>query len=204
MAILTPISRYLPRLWSRRARNPRALLYALFLMGVGGTIGPHVLSADGPVASEQVVKAAFLVSFPKYVDWPAGAFANASSPIVIAVAGESAVVRELQKIIAGRTVNGRQLVLKRLAPGDETSTCHILFIPAEERQRLPSLLAERKRGVLTVGDGDDFLERGGIISLARRNQKIALDVNLAAAANAGISLSSKLLAVASIVKGRSD
>ncbi len=102
MAILTPISRYLPRLWSRRARNPRALLYALLLMGVGGAIGPHVLSADEPVASEQVVKAAFLVSFPKYVDWPAGAFANASSPIVIAVAGESAVARELQKIIAGR------------------------------------------------------------------------------------------------------
>jgi hypothetical protein len=204
MAILTTISRDFPRLRSRGGCNLRALLYSLLLLGAGGTIGPPVLRADEPVASEQVVKAAFLVSFPKYVDWPAGAFANASSPIVIAVAGDGGVIRELQKIIAGRTVNGRQLVLKRLAPGGETSAYHILFIPAEERQRSQNLLAEQKPGILTVGDSDDFLERGGVISMVRRNQKIALDVNLAAAANAGISLSSKLLAVASIVKGRSN
>src|SRR5450432_1138857 len=193
MSILTRSSRDLPRLWSRRRRNQRALLCALLVMEVGGTIGPPVLSADEPVASEQVVKAAFLANFPKYVDWPAGAFANASSPIVIAVAGESGVTRELQKIIAGRTVAGRELVLKQLASGEEATICHILFIPAEEQQRSLNLLAKRKRGVLTVGEHDDFLARGGIISLARRNQKIALDVNLAAAANAGISLSSKLL-----------
>ncbi|MGV3774774.1 MAG: YfiR/HmsC family protein [Verrucomicrobiales bacterium] len=44
--------------------------------------------------------------------------------------------------------------------------------------------------------------RGGIISFARREQKVALDVNLTAATAAEIKIRSKLLIVASVVKGK--
>jgi hypothetical protein len=90
-----------------------------------------------------------------------------------------------------------------VAPGEELGNCHILFISSAEQQRAPSLLAKlRDTSILTVGESDDFLERGGIINLARRDQKIALEVNLVAANTAGIQISSKLLKVASVVKGK--
>jgi hypothetical protein len=161
-----------------------------------------VALAEEPLASEYQVKAAFLINFPKYVDWPAEAFAASNSPIVIAVLGESKVTEEIQKIIAGRTVHGREIVLQRLASGAEPGVCHILFISATEQERSPNLLAQLKGGVLTVGESDDFLERGGTINLARRAQKIALEVNLTAADKARIKISSKFLAVASVVKGK--
>ena len=95
--------------------------------------------------------------------------------------------------------------MKQLAPGEEeTAIFHILFIPAEEQRRASSFLAKHKRGALTVGESDDFLARGGIISLRRRNQKMGLEVNLTSASNAGLKLSSKLLEVASAVSGRSN
>ena len=154
--------------------------------------------------SEYQIKAAFLVNFPKYVDWPAEAFPETNNPIVIVLLGETKVAGEIQKTIAGRTLNGREIVLKQLASGQEPGACHILFISAAEQQKSPDLLAKLKgSGILTVGESDDFLERGGIINLARRDQKISLEVNLSAAGVARLKISSKLLSVANVVKGRS-
>jgi len=162
-------------------------------------------AADEPLASEYQVKAAFLINFPKYVEWPDNTFTNISSPFVIGVLGETKVTDELQKIITGRMVNDRGFVLKHLNSIEEAGGCHILFIAADQQQRTPDFLAKLKNtGVLTVGESDDFLNNGGIINLARRDRKIALEVNLGAAANAQIKISSKLLSVASVVKGKSN
>jgi hypothetical protein len=190
MTIPTNI-KWLP-LTSRLSRQALALM--LF---VASTV------AQETAPSEYLVKAAFLINFPKYVDWAPEAFAETNSPIVIAVLGESEMTAELRKIIAGRIVNGREIVLKRLDSDDASGVCHVLFVPATEQKRLPNLLAKLKAGgVLTVGESDGFLDRGGIINLARRDQKIALEVNLIAADQARIKISSKLLNVASVVKGK--
>jgi hypothetical protein len=171
------------------------------MMAVGWIGGTPVSVAEEPLASEYQVKAAFLINFPKYVDWTAAAFAETNSPIVIAVLGETPVTDELQKAAAGRTVNGRNIILKHLTYGEEYGICHILFISAAEERHSPEVLAKLKdASVLTVGESDGFLESGGIINLARRDQKIGLEVNLIAANKARIKVSSKLLNVASAVK----
>ena len=167
-------------------------------------LGWPAVAAEGQTPLESKVKAAFLINFAKYVEWPAEAFAETNSPVVLAIELESKVTGEIQKAIAGRTVNGREIVLKCLAAGEDSGVCHIRFISAAEQHRSPNLLAKLKvGGVLTVGESDEFLELGGIINLARRDQKIALEVNLAAADKARIKVSSKLLAVATVVKGKS-
>ena len=183
-------------------RRLRAFHCVLLVLVAGWIAGTSVSFAEEALPEYQV-KAAFLVNFPKYADWPAEAFVGTNSDIVIAVLGETKVTEEIQKVIADRTVNGRKIVLKRLAAGEEPGVCHVLFISAAEQRRSPNLLARLKDGgVLTVGESDDFLEQGGIINLARRNQKIALEVNLTAADKARIKISSKLLGVASVVKGK--
>jgi hypothetical protein len=192
-----------PNAIAERSRDRRACLCALLVVAVGWIVPQGGIAIAEEPLPEYQVKAAFLINFPKYADWPAAAFAETNSPVVIAVVGETKVTDEIQKAIAGRTVNGRKIVLKRLASGEEAGVCHILFIPAAEQQRSPGLIAKLKGGVLTVGESDDFLERGGIINLARRGQKIALEVNLTAADKARIKISSKLLSVASVVKGKS-
>ncbi len=172
-------------------------------LGVGWFAAAERHSSAQTEASEDEVKAAFIVSFPKYVDWPAEAFANDHSPIIIGVLGGTTLTRDLQRIIAGRVVNGRKLILTQLAPGEEeTAIFHILFVPAGEERGASSFLAKHKRGALTVGESDDFLAGGGIISLRQRNQKIGLEVSLTSASDAGFKLSSKLLEVASAVRGR--
>lgn len=178
----------------RIASRALALVFSFFIL-------PSSFAAES--LPESQVKAAFLVNFPKYVDWPAEAFVQTNSPVIIAVLGRTEVTAELQKIITGRSINGRPLVLKPLASGEEPSGCHILFISATAPELSPDVLARLTAdAVLTVGESAEFLERGGIINLARREQKIALEVNLPAAERARIEISSKLLSVARVVKAK--
>jgi hypothetical protein len=207
MAILTPLLHHQAAAPGRcrHRRDPRAFLCALLVTAAGWIAGTSASFAQEALPSEYEVKAAFLVNFPKYVEWPAQTFAGPDSPVVIAVLGETKVAGEIQMVIVGRTVNGRKIVLKRVASGQDPGVCQVLFISAAEQQHSPGLLASLKStGILTVGESGDFLDGGGIINLAHRDQKIALEVNLAAARDAGIKISAKLLGVASVVKGKSN
>lgn len=206
MAILTRIDQSFfqtaYRSAGRSGRGAVSCLVWLIVLGWLGGLSPS--RAAEPIHPEYQVKAAFLVNFPKYVDWTAEALADTNTPVIIAVLGETKVIEELQKIIPGRTVNGRVIVLKSLSLGEEPGVSHIVFISAAEERRSPDRLIKlRESGVLTVGESDDFLERGGIINLVRRGQKIAVEVNLAAADKAQVKISSKLLSVATVVKAGS-
>ncbi len=53
---------------------------------------------------------------------------------------------------------------------------------------------------LTVGEATGFAQRGGIINLMREENRLRFEVNVTAAAQTRLKISSKLLALAKIVK----
>jgi hypothetical protein len=163
----------------------------------------RMVAAEAPEVSEEQVKAAFLINFPKYVDWPTDALAESNSPIVVAIFGETALDRALRKMLAGKTVNGHPLVFKRVSTEEECDGgYHILFIGDGATRHTAEILGKLGgASVLTVGDSESFLDDGGIIKLAKRDRKIRLEVNLVAANRTHLKLSSKLLAVADVVRG---
>jgi len=65
----------------------------------------------------------------------------------------------------------------------------------------PLLEAARQQSILTIGDSDDFLDKGGMISIVVENDKVVFDINRASATVARLDISSKLLRVARVVKG---
>lgn len=160
---------------------------------------------DEPKVMDYQVKAADLINFPKYVDWPEKAFASSNSPITIAVFGDNNVTEAFQTMLGGGTeIGGHPLLLKRInSEADITTNCQILYIAASERSRVPAIL-EKLGGssVLTVGESDNFLEQGGMINFVPQNRRIRLQVNLTAASQAHLRISSRLLKVADLVKGK--
>jgi hypothetical protein len=158
-----------------------------------------VVRAQAP-PTEYEVKAVFLFNFSQFVDWPATAFADDSSPLVIGVLGSDPFGPTLDEIVRGETVNGRPLVVRRYQSLDQVDDCHILFIDRSQEPRFETILAALKdRNVLTVGDFDGFAERGGMIRFVTVGNKIRLRINLAAAQDAKLMISSKLLRPAQIV-----
>jgi hypothetical protein len=148
--------------------------------------------------SEYQLKAAFLFNFAKFVEWPAGAFSEAKSPMIIGVLGDNPFGAELERTIRDKTVNGRPLQIKEYRSLSEARACHILFVSNSEKKRLAEVF-EGLRGtsVLTVGETEDFIESGGMISFVRESNKIRFQINDRAARTAGLKISSKLLNLAS-------
>jgi len=175
-------------------------LTLLVFFGVG-----LVLASGQSAPTARQLKTAFLTSFPRYIEWPASAFAASNSPIVFGVLGDSQLEGELQKLITGKSVNGRPLFLKHLADDDDPAPCHVLFIGAAHQHRAREILAKLQgASVLTVGESDDFLDSGGVINLSQRDRRIRLEMNLAAARLSHLTVSAGLLNVAEIVKGKED
>jgi len=176
-----------------------AVLVASMLPCVG-----TVVVAETPALSEYQVKALFLFNFAKYVDWPSRAFSDDSAPIVIGLAGQDNFGENFKQVINAKTVSGRPVVVKHVANADEYKNCHILFISASENERLREILnAVKDAPVLTVGETDQFLSHDGMINLAKKANKIRLEINLLATQRAQLKLSSKLLSVADVVTGKS-
>jgi len=155
--------------------------------------------------TEYQVKAVFLFNFSQFVDWPAAAFSDAQSPLVIGVLGNDPFGGVLDEIVRGETVNGRPLAVRRYRSIGEIETCHILFIDRSQAGQLDSVLAALKdRSVLTIGEFEGFEQHGGIVRFVTVDNKIRLRINLAAAQQAHLTISSKLLRPAQIVASGED
>jgi len=193
--------------WRRLVNRLLAYSFPVVVAGACLLGGVRTARAEGEVVLDYQVKAAYLLNFPKYVDWPAGTLAETNSPITVAIFGDSDVAGEFGKMIeAGKRIGGHPLVLKRISKEEEiTKDCQIVFIAISERARMQSILDRLKdSNVLTVGESDDFLASGGVINLVHRDRKIRLQVNLVSAEKAHLKISSRLLVVAEVVKGKPE
>jgi len=156
--------------------------------------------AQGQAAREHEVKAAFLYNFTKFVEWPADAFPDGRAPIIIAVLGPDPFGRTLDDIVAGKQVNGRPLVIKRLAGSRELERCHVLFVSPQKATEFTRLLPSiAGQPTLTVGETDRFAEMGGMIQFVKRQRKVRFRINPMAASQAGLKISSRLLNLAEVV-----
>ena len=154
---------------------------------------------------EYQLKAVFLFNFAQFVEWPPEAFPDAQTPLVIGVLGKDPFGAYLDETVRGETVNNRPLTVQRYRQAKEIKTCHVLFISRSEAYRLEQIFASLKgRNILTVGDAVGFARRGGMIRFLIEQNKIRLRINLGAAKDANLVLSSKLLRPAEIIAPGED
>lgn len=140
------------------------------------------------------MKAAYILKFLNYVEWPASAFGTEDAPCVIGVQGDDTVLAELQRQGAGHAFNRHPLAVRRVGPNDTPSGLHVLFIG--ERARIAPLLSELRAPVLVVTDADGALELGSMINFRLVDDRVRFEVALDPVRAAGLQLNSRLLSVA--------
>lgn len=148
---------------------------------------------------EYQVKAAFLLNFIKFTEWPASAFADSDSPISICILGVDPFGNALDQLIAGESVNGRKVAIERMKRAPSPKTCQVLFMNKSEKD-IDKTLSALGPGILTVGEGESFVRNGGMIAFIIENRRVRFDINQTAAQNSVLKLSSKLLSVARSVE----
>ncbi len=154
------------------------------------------------------VEAAYVVNFARYTDWPAATFEYPLEPLVIGVVGPRWLAQGVRiAAAASGGVRGRpvEVVNWRRAPPARLLAqrrLHLLFIDAStDRDPAPLLAVLAGRPVLTVGNGDGFVDRGGMLGLVRSDRRIGFNANPPAIRAAGLTLSSKVLKMAERLAG---
>lgn len=105
----------------------------------------------------------------------------------------------LDRAVEGKTVAGRRLTVRRSEKLEDLEGCPILFVGSAPAPGLDATLAHiARRPVLTVGESDGFTRAGGMVRLYRAGNHVRFEINLRAALEAGLTLSSRLLAVAGV------
>lgn len=163
---------------------------AMALMQVG--------RAEEAQTSRDDVQAAYLYNFGKFVRWPQ----PDQGPMLLCIAGTDPFGQAVGKLVAGEEIGGRRVEERDLASPEGVGACSILFVGTGARGREESYLtAAEGKPILTVGEGPDFLERGGMIEFVLVGDHVRFAVNLEAVNRHGIALSSELLKVAVAVTG---
>ncbi|HEX2896960.1 MAG TPA: YfiR family protein [candidate division Zixibacteria bacterium] len=155
--------------------------------------------------AEYALKAVFLYNFTNFVAWPDSAFADSQSAIVIGVLGDDPYGIYLDETVRNELVNNRPLKVERFSRAEEVKECHVLYISHSEESHAREIVDSLKqRSILTVADADGFGNAGVMIRFATEKKKIKLKIDVEAAKKAELTISSKLLRLADIVKPRKD
>ncbi len=173
---------------------------ALLLALIAGWAAP---SRAGPeVDSEYQTKAAQIYSFTKFIDWPPKKFPSAESPFIIGVYGSDEITDFLRESFQSRRIKDRPVEIRHLANKAELAGCHLVFVSRSERDRLGTVLYElRHEGILSVGESDNFLRSGGVISFISVEGATRFQIDLGNASRERLKVSSKLLPVSYSANG---
>jgi hypothetical protein len=176
------------------ASGSRVLLGCIVTLITAGA----VVTAEDTPPLEQRVKAAFLVKFAAFVEWPATAEdSSRQSAFTLGILGHDQFGDDFGSTSKERQVNGRPIKLLRGLNLAELEGARVIFICPSESNRLEEILRQLQgKPVLTVADEPDAAKRGVMINFIKDSGKVRFEINTQAAARAGLKLSAKLLQVA--------
>jgi hypothetical protein len=197
MALLSPAERASQ---THGTRLVRSRLFVCVVLAAGLSARSVRAQSD---ADEYQVKAAYLLNFARFVEWPAGVL-PAGSPLDIGIVGDNPFGVALEEVLRGKSANGHPIQLRHLHWNDALTSCQIIFISTSEEAHLPDILRNLgQNSVLTVSDIDRFSLRGGVIEFRMVGNRVRFDINREPAIAARLSISSKLLSVARAIHERS-
>jgi hypothetical protein len=186
--------------WRQVAQIVLAVLVGCVLLRVA-----KVQAEDQRTSSslEYKVKAAYLFNFAKYVAWPSSAFSSPDAPITIGVLGDDPFGAILETTVAGRVIEGRNVLIQRSKLPEAVKGCQVIYISTSEKSRLPEILATLdKVPVLTVSEIERFLDQGGMVSFIFDKEAVRFEINSDKANEAGLGISARMLGAAKTVHAK--
>ena len=158
--------------------------------------------AQSAASKEYQIKAACLLNFIQFIEWPPAAFAEPAAPVIVGVLGEDPFGDALEQTFQDELIQGRPVVVRRSRQIDDLKNCHLVFIARSEKDHLMEILKTlSSSSIVTVSETEGFAQSGGIINFYLDSGKIRFEVNADAAQHGGLKVGSQLLKRARIIKG---
>lgn len=175
----------------------KVLIAATILLVALATDLSAALSQEGPEITQYHIKAALLYNFAKFVDWPAEAFRDPTTPFNLCVVGVEPFISARETLV-GKTIKGRKVDVRRVDSSAVLKQCHMLFVATSDGGSELDV-SDIKGEVLTIGESDDFLRKGGIINFKTVDNKIRFELDRDTGERLGFKFRAQLLQRAILV-----
>ncbi len=159
---------------------------------------PRVFSAeiDKPTLEYQV-KASLIFNLLHYIEFPASVD-QPQNEITICF-DDFALYGSAVKALEGELVSGKSIRIRHFNLAESQQCNVVVFSGAELPNSQINLQALAQDSILTIGEHEDFLQKGGIVRFGIIESTVQFDINQHQAKQARISISSKLLRLARVV-----
>jgi hypothetical protein len=163
-------------------------------------LSAFALQAQTP-GDEAQVKAAFVYNFLKFVEWPADAAHASKDAFVLVIIGGGPTADATERFLASKQLGDWRLRVEHRQWDQPLAGADAALITERDDRKVQRVLTEAASAkVLTIGEGEDFAQRGGVIGLLLENRRVRFDIDTSAATAAGLRVSSKLLALTRVVR----
>ena len=189
-----------PSLWPTRVI---AVLSAAFLLFAALCVPSTAFGQASRTGSSEVeeyeLKAAYLYNFLLLTNWPQEGRLPEGEHVVIGIIGEDPF-QDAFRPVERKDVRGRALLIRNFdaaASKEELKSCDLLYVSPSLGTSIKTLLKTLgDEPILTVGEGEQFLEMGGMVRFVITRGKLRFEINRISARNAGISFRAGMLRVA--------
>jgi len=149
---------------------------------------------------EYKVKALALWHFARFTTWPKGTFAKPTSPIVFGIVGKDPFGTVIDKMLKGKKVGKRPIVIRRFSKVEDVKEVHLLFVGKLSRKER-ELVRKRfeDKPVLTVGDEEGLAGKGVQVGFFLAKKKVRFEWSMKAIRSSKLVVSSLVLQLARIV-----
>lgn len=147
-------------------------------------------------ADEDELKAAYIYRFAQFTTWPD----SPAGEFNFCIQGDHAVGDGLRKL-QGKTVQNAPVSVVRVDSVEAANACHVLFLHFDQPKELSGWIAAlRSRPVLVVSDSPAAFQEKAMIVFAMEPNRVTFRINLTAARDSGLFLSSQMLKLAQEVR----
>jgi len=150
---------------------------------------------------DRKIEGTYLYKFAHFVTWPAAAFSGPAAALKICIQGVDPFGAQLEQTLADQRVGSHPVEVMRLPRLDPEAGCHVAYVAGGPAQSAAQALqAIEGSPVLTVTDDARETADRGIVDLRVERGRVRFSIDMARAERNGVEISSKLLALAVVVK----
>ena len=165
-----------------------------YLVGVSCLLFAVSLNAEVLLSKELKLKAAYLVNFTKFIEWPNSTLSDQPPAVRICVEGSNDFYLFLLELVGSIQGDSNKFNLEVLT-SDTAKECEMLYVTGGQKS-IPKLLAH----TVIITDTTDVYSADQAISFYIDKGKLRFEIDLEKMNNLGVSVSSELLKLARIKK----
>ncbi len=160
--------------------NLQSRIHSFFVICL---LGLSFLAAPASYANKKddALKTSLLFQFAKYIDWEN----KIGGSFDICILGGDVDAAEMSKY-SGKQISGENVNMRSVQSPDNTESCEIVFISSEQTAGLDVAEIFKARSVLTVGEVDDFIDKGGMINFIRKGTRVKFEIARGPMESAGL------------------